>query len=97
MPIAKLVMSEEEQGLVSQKVKVKRKELRIKFQDFIQFSFAFCPSGDAPNVANADANATCFMQVFPSTAVAHLFTFDFILGSRGSRGSKEKVLVIFTT
>jgi len=29
MPIAKLVMSEE-QGLVSQKVKVKRKELRIK-------------------------------------------------------------------
>ncbi len=29
MPIAKLVMSEEEQGLLSQEVKVKRKELRI--------------------------------------------------------------------
>jgi hypothetical protein len=39
MPIAKLVMSEEEQGLVSQKVK--RKELRIKFQDFISSLLPF--------------------------------------------------------
>ncbi|MFS0519898.1 hypothetical protein ACEYW6_35100 [Nostoc sp. UIC 10607] len=41
MPIAKLVMIEEEQGLVSQKVKVKRKELRIKFQDFISSLLPF--------------------------------------------------------
>jgi hypothetical protein len=43
MPIAKLVMSEEEQGLVIQKVKVKvkRKELRIKFQDFISSLLPF--------------------------------------------------------
>ncbi|MBD2612608.1 hypothetical protein H6G94_15220 [Nostoc punctiforme FACHB-252] len=41
MPIAKLVMSEEEQGLVSQKVKVKRKKLRIKFQDLISSLLPF--------------------------------------------------------
>lgn len=41
MPIIELVMSEEEQGLVSQKVKVKRKELRIKFQDFISSLLPF--------------------------------------------------------